>query len=193
MPDEKFEKLLSEHKEAEEPITRQKLLDSQSGRHSNLTGDFEWHTPPDLLEAARKTMGAIDLDPASCSKANKNVKAKKYYTQKQDGLKKPWFGRVWLNPPYNRKVIDSFIDKLLNEPIKQAIVLTNNTAETKWAQKLFFRVNAVCFTNYRVRFLKGSFQQSNSPLFGQAIWGINVNEKKFKKNFEKFGSVLKPL
>ena len=47
-------------------------------------------------------MGGIDLDPASCAEANKIVQAKQFYSQRDDGLKQPWFGRIWLNPPYGR-------------------------------------------------------------------------------------------
>src|SRR5262249_34313123 len=32
------------------------------------------------------------------------VKAKVYYTQDDDGLSLPWFGTVYMNPPYNRSL-----------------------------------------------------------------------------------------
>jgi hypothetical protein len=47
-------------------------------------------------------MGGIDLDPASCATANETVRARTFYSRKDDGLKRPWFGRVWLNPPYGK-------------------------------------------------------------------------------------------
>src|SRR5436305_6634701 len=61
----------------------------------------EWYTPKKYVEAARKVMGEIALDPASSVQANRIVQAKLFYDQTHDGLTKTWKARtVWLNPPY---------------------------------------------------------------------------------------------
>jgi DNA N-6-adenine-methyltransferase (Dam) len=44
--------------------------------------------------------GPFDLDPCA---APQTAKAPKFYTRAEDGLIQPWFGRVWLNPPYSQK------------------------------------------------------------------------------------------
>lgn len=55
----------------------------------------EWLTPPRLLEA----LGPFDLDP--CSPVERPwPTAAAHYTVEDDGLSRPWEGRVWLNPPY---------------------------------------------------------------------------------------------
>lgn len=64
----------------------------------------EHYTPPAIIEAARATMGGIDLDPASCAKANAIVQARAFCTAREDGLAVPWTlegkpTRVFLNPP----------------------------------------------------------------------------------------------
>ncbi len=68
------------------------------------TGNDEWHTPPELLRAARHVMGGIDCDPASNEIAQRLVQARVWYDKGDDGLRQPWHGRVWLNP---REVIEA--------------------------------------------------------------------------------------
>lgn len=63
------------------------------------TGNNDWFTPPQYLDAAREVMGGIDLDPATHLTAQKVVQASTFYTKEDDGLSKEWHGRVWLNPP----------------------------------------------------------------------------------------------
>ena len=58
-------------------------------------GKDEWLTPPEIIRA----LGDFDLDP--CAPIIRPWKtAKMHYTIQDDGLSKPWHGRVWCNPPY---------------------------------------------------------------------------------------------
>ena len=68
-----------------------------AARHSSETN--EHYSPPPVVEAARLTMGGIDLDPASCEAANKIVRAEQFFTAKDNGFGRDWGGRVFLNPP----------------------------------------------------------------------------------------------
>jgi hypothetical protein len=67
-----------------------------NARHSTESG--EHYTPALIVEAARHTLEAIDLDPCSCEVANRVVRAAKYYTKEVNGFLQPWSGRVFLNP-----------------------------------------------------------------------------------------------
>jgi phage N-6-adenine-methyltransferase len=63
-----------------------------------------WTTPKELLEPLYTIFGTFDLDPCSPTSNGRTapVKAKVYYTEADDGLSLPWFGTVFMNPPYNR-------------------------------------------------------------------------------------------
>lgn len=62
----------------------------------------EWYTLPFWIDKARDLMGGIDLDPASSVEAQSWIQAQTYYTQADDGLQQPWWGKLWLNPPYGK-------------------------------------------------------------------------------------------
>jgi hypothetical protein len=72
----------------------------------NSSTSENWETPNDLLEQLYSVFGAFDLDP--CSPTNNNrtapVRAKVHYTEDDDGLSLPWFGTVFMNPPYGRSL-----------------------------------------------------------------------------------------
>lgn len=55
----------------------------------------EWLTPPEVL----KVLGSFDLDPCAPVIRPWDT-AGRHYTMFDNGLMKPWEGRVWLNPPY---------------------------------------------------------------------------------------------
>ena len=56
----------------------------------------EWLTPPHIIAA----LGEFDLDPCACSEPRPWATAKRHYTRGDNGLRQPWDGRVWCNPPY---------------------------------------------------------------------------------------------
>jgi hypothetical protein len=62
---------------------------------SSMLSD-EWLTPPEILRA----LGVFDLDPCACSDPRPWDTATQHFTREDNGLRKPWVGRVWLNPPY---------------------------------------------------------------------------------------------
>ena len=87
-------------------------------RGTQGTGEFEWYTPAQYLDLAREVLGEIDLDPASSDAAQRAVKAAKYFkyvSEEDNGLTKPWHGRVWLNPPYMQPAIADFMGKIVSE------------------------------------------------------------------------------
>lgn len=154
------------------------------------SGENEWYTPTEFLEAARKVMGCIDLDPASSVLANKTVNASRFYSAEEDGLVRAWWGNVWMNPPYEAGLIDKFCSRLKDHldsgAVKQSIVLVNNATETQWFSTLIACAHAVVFPRKRIRFVSPS-GKLGSPLQGQAIIYSGEHLKQFLEVFTEFG------
>lgn len=161
---------------------------------ANNSGNNEWYTPADYIEAAREVMGSIDIDPASNDIAQETVKAAVYYTAETNGLDKEWRGNVWMNPPYASDLIGKFIDKLVGElpNIEQAIVLVNNATETEWFGKLISRANAVCFPRSRVKFYMPD-GKTGAPLQGQAVIYFGEHKERFAEVFSGKGWCAIPV
>ena len=60
----------------------------------------EWLTPPEII----RPLGRFDLDPCAPITRPWNT-ADNHYTILDNGLSKPWMGRVWLNPPFGREAV----------------------------------------------------------------------------------------
>lgn len=158
---------------------------------ARATGENEWYTPSRFTILAAGVMGGIDLDPASSDVAQERVNAGAYYTIDDDGLSKPWFGNVWLNPPYSKDLIGRFADKLVGHveagEVSQAVVLINNATETLWFQKLAKLASAACFPSGRIQFIDKDGNPGGSPLQGQAILYFGPSSTRFCKAFAEVG------
>jgi hypothetical protein len=176
------------------PEAEKKLGFKQSTKIIVSTETNEWYTPKNYVEAVRKVLGEIELDPASCASANKVVKATKYYTEEDDGLKQKWYGKVFLNPPYG-DVGPKFVARLIKEyeagNVTETILLLNShVTDTKWFQPLFNYL--LCFTDHRSKFWNDENPEgtSTSPTHGSVFVYLGKNSKDFEKQFKQFGAVL---
>jgi ParB family chromosome partitioning protein len=136
-------------------------------------------------------LGDIDLDPASSDTAQKTVRARRYFTRDDDGRTKPWAGRVWMNPPYARPLVDQFLDKLCQHyaagDVTAACVLVNNATETSWFAKAAQVAAAICFPTRRVKFLDETGGACGAPLQGQAVIYLGPDINGFVAVFGEFG------
>lgn len=180
----------AEAKEQDEVVTRsavmRKIEEAKKPHVVNNSGDNEWYTPAEYINAARSVMGTIDLDPASNEYANETVRASTYYTEETNGLEKEWFGNIWLNPPYSTALIKEFSDKVATSSFDQAIILVNNATDTSWFKTLVSKASAIVFTSGRIRFEKRDGAKG-APLQGQAFLYCGENPQRFIDVFSKYG------
>lgn len=155
------------------------------------SGNNEWYTPKEHVDTAKDVMGGIDLDPASNDLAQSYIKAKQYFTEKDDGLTRKWIGKVWLNPPYSRGLMDKFIEKLVGEKeVSSYICLVNSSTDTKWCHLLMDNADAMCLTKGRISFLDENGVKSKGNSRGQIFFYKGNNNKGFSKEFSRYGKVL---
>lgn len=118
-------------------------------------GKDEWLTPPNII----KSLGEFDLDP--CSPINRPwATAKNHYTIEDDGLRKPWFGRVWCNPPYGNQT-RLWLKKCVEHG--NCIVLTFARTETKmFFEHIWNAADAILFFRGRIKFFHVTGEQGDS-------------------------------
>lgn len=151
----------------------------------------EWYTPIAVVEAAREVLGAIDLDPATCKFAQSRIKAGRFFTKEDNGLDKPWAGRVWLNPPYSQPAANQFAEKLIEEwragRVTSAVVVQNASTDTGWFHSLA-KEGAICLTRGRISFDREDGRGSQNR-YGQVFFYLGKNQKRFEEVFARFGLV----
>lgn len=105
----------------------------------------EWLTPPEILAA----LGSFDLDPCSPIQRPWDT-AQTHFTKLDDGLKKPWHGRVWLNPPYGLEVAD-WLRRLIAHGDGIALIFAR-TETAMFFECVWRAANAVFFFEGRLFF-----------------------------------------
>lgn len=198
IPEDEFNGIVGEWRdrvEGEQERVRTNLLESGAA-HVHVaanSGNNEWYTPPEIIEAARSVLGGFDLDPASSDLANKTVGAERYFTADDNGLELPWpAGRLWMNPPYSQPLVAQFCEKFVDAVSQGStgIVLVNNATETAWFQGLADGATSVCFLRGRVKYLNDKGIPANTPLQGQALVYFGPDASRFKEVFSSLGLVL---
>lgn len=113
----------------------------------------EWYTPAWIFEELGLQ---FDLDPASPHDMESAVPATNKYTVFDDGLKQPWQGRVWMNPPYG-PTTGFWIRRMIDHG--NGIALVFSRTDAAWCQDALKSADAVLFMAGRVDFIPGKENQ----------------------------------
>ena len=168
-------------------------LQNQNKYMAHTTGEYEWYTPKEYIDAVRAVLGEIDLDPATSEFANQTVQSKKIYTVETNGLDKTWEGKVFMNPPFKNELIKQFVPKLIkhykNNEISEAILLTDSCTETSWYQDALDTSTAYCHPKSRLKFYdpNNKIQSAHRP---QTFFYFGNNPINFCEIFKEKGYTI---
>lgn len=131
------------------------------GHQSPVSKTTTWLTPPEILGE----LGNFDLDPCAAPEPRPWRTADRHYTKAtEDGLLLPWFGRVWLSPPYGAPMVVAPWMRRMAAHDKGMALLFART-ETSWFHETVWgRAKALLFFKGRQTFCfpDGTRPKSNS-------------------------------
>ena len=157
----------------------------------------EWYTPEHFVDAVRHVQGDIHLDPASCTKANETVGAKRFYDRAEDGLNKQWRAKtLFLNPPGGRDgTAGRWVAKLIDEHkagrVKVAILLCNGRFEATWFDPLW--AYPMCFVARPIHFVPADpNRDAGAAKTGQVFVYFGERVQRFVEVFSSIGRIVIP-
>jgi phage N-6-adenine-methyltransferase len=115
------------------------------------TERMDWRTPRALFDALQGVFGRFDLDP--CTDESNPLRTKRFYTERDDGLARPWSGLVFANPPYGR-ALPTWIAKARDEARRSratVVCLVPARTDTRW-WSVCREAGEITYLEGRVRF-----------------------------------------
>lgn len=155
------------------------------------SGDVEIYTPSNIIEAARKTLGEIDLDPASSAGANERIRAARFFTKEDDGLSHLWNGRVWLNHPFSREFNKKWVWKAEQETSMGrasalCMICFASTSEA-WFRPLLRYPQ--CFLSPRTNYLRPDGTIYRGVTKGSVVTYMGPRIERFAESFRPLGEI----
>jgi DNA N-6-adenine-methyltransferase (Dam) len=128
----------------------------------------EWFTPPGIFE----TLGLVfDLDPCSPGPGHW-VPAKRIYVKADDGLRQPWHGLVFMNPPFGgRRGHVPWLKKFFAHG--NGIALCTARTSSDWFHDVVVpNAELLCFPRGKTKFIRPSGEISKEPGSGVALIAV---------------------
>lgn len=178
------------------------------GRETPFYGDLgagpEWGTPPTIVRTLVEALGELedadarlfDLDPASGAEPFPYARTR--WTKADDGLARDWFGHVWLNPPYGRRINDVWAGwayhQVVSGNVDSLTALVANSSSTDWFD-LYARAPVRCDLDQRLKFYDpsddGEEMSRDSASFASTIvvFGIENLHDGYLDALEELGTL----
>jgi hypothetical protein len=121
------------------------------GSHQQHTGKSHVHlTPKWIIDR----LGPFDLDPCAVTPPRPWDCARENFVEADDGLTQPWppCARVWMNPPFDRAKVESWIRRLAEHGTGTALL--HARTETDWFAQVWLHASGFLCMSERIKFCK---------------------------------------
>jgi phage N-6-adenine-methyltransferase len=128
----------------------------------------EWSTPQSYFDLVNQRHGPFDLD--ACCRPE-TAKAGRYFVKAENGLLQPWFGNVWVNPPYSepRKWCEKAATEIAIGNASKVVMLLPAAVDTIWFHEFVVPYAEVEFIRGRLRFIGWQGTPIGSPKSGNVL------------------------
>lgn len=156
------------------------MTDTENKKYKSKPSD-EQSTPQEFFDGVNARY-RFSLDVCA---TKENAKCSEYYTEAEDGLKQPWCGVVWCNPPYSdpspwlKKAVE-----LTARSYVTTVVLVRVDTSTKWWHKYATQAMIWELVDRRLRFngAKGSPNFASALLVFMPVWYLAFPPSTFHIN-----------
>ena len=144
-------------------------------------------TKPELWRPIAEKVGGFDLDPAAGCEPTPIADTR--YTEADDGLAQPWFGTVWLNPPFSEKVVwyRRLVDHVERNRVERAVAVAPADPSADWFHDWFATADVIGFLNGRDWYLA----DGSSPSF-QTMLGVWSPTPALESWLSSMGTLVRP-
>ena len=162
------------------------MSDAENQWWQTETND-EVPTKRDLWEPLADAIGGFDLDPAAGCEPTPIAEDR--YTKADDGLSQPWYGTVWLNPPFSEKKqwYRKLVDEYWNGDVTRAVALATVDPSANWFHQWFSTADLICYLDGRDWYLAG-----DSPTFSTMVGVWNPTDD-VREKLSRLGTLAEPI
>ncbi|KAI8847635.1 hypothetical protein BC829DRAFT_236254 [Chytridium lagenaria] len=187
-----------------QPVTEEQVFSTTAKFVSGVSFtdlNSEIYTPKHIITLAKQVIGkeSFDLDPATTAHANANHQnqlAVTFYDESVDGLSKPWFGDIWLSPPYginpagSSKQAKWFFhaeDQFFAKTIRSACILLKVDLGQSWFVRVLNYPH--CFFHHKIIFSTPTGREKVFPDDAHMLVYMGPHVELFCEKFKNLGSI----
>ena len=126
----------------------------------------EWYTPRYIFDAIGIR---FDVDVAAPERGPRYVPTQNWFHVRYNALRQPWFGCVWMNPPFgHQRHKKMWLRRFFAHG--NGIALMPDRTSAPWFQEFAPQADAICWVAPKIKFERPDGSIGNSPGTGTALF-----------------------